>query len=165
MKHVVGRGNGNSLLQCNTRMFFLHCSCINNCTCEDPCNSTLQYKFPTACRMLAGYNKPVSRYVLICKIVAANQRSVFEHLSSFMSAHWHTSSRLRWLSVFGAMQTAQCKWRNASGLGLGLGFAICVAPLALRHLHCAVNRKLIALLRTAAIQQGLWIVNTGCTTK
>jgi len=48
------------------------------------------------------------------------------------------------LSVFGAVQTAQCKWRNASGLGLGLGsglglgFAICVAPLALRHLHCAV---------------------------
>jgi len=51
------------------------------------------------------------------------------------------------------MQTAQCKWRNASGLGLGglglglglglgsglgFGFAICVAPLVLRHLHCAV---------------------------
>jgi len=60
----------------------------------------------------------------------------------------HQTAKNR-LSVFGAMQTAQCKRRNASGLGLeglglglgsglGLGFAICVAPLALRHLHCAV---------------------------
>jgi len=50
-----------------------------------------------------------------------------------------------WLSVFGAMQTAQCKRRNANGgLGLGLGFvialrcAICIEPFALRRIQKAV---------------------------
>jgi len=34
---------------CKSRIIFLHC------TCADPCNTTLQYKFSTTCRKLAGY--------------------------------------------------------------------------------------------------------------
>jgi len=46
------------------------------------------------------------------------------------------------LSVFGAMQTAQCKWRNASGstqmANRNPNPNPNPNPLALRHLHCAV---------------------------
>ena len=42
------------------------------------------------------------------------------------------------LSVFGAMQTAQCKWRNASGATQMANPNPNPNPLALRHLHCAV---------------------------
>jgi len=39
---------------CNARIFLLYCAQLY-CTCADPCDTTLQYKFSTTCGKLAGY--------------------------------------------------------------------------------------------------------------